>query len=297
MGEAAKAVLWCLAAQGLFVLRARLAPAVFRGESVMAVTALACAVGGALAAVIWWDEVRSALKPKPLIFAVVAAALGVVAAEALELAGWAAAGIDFAWFARAAVPILALIVATALRREAFDLPRTAGVVVGTAAVIWLAGGSDWASVRDLGDASAEGLICLAGAALAVAASLVAAQALVQATTPGAATALMLVAGAVMAGGAAHTEFAGVISAAASSGKTLGITLAYAVGGTALAYFCLFGALTRLRAGAVGASWLFFAVWGVVWMALRGEAVSWQTATAAAVAGGAFLLAVWRESAA
>jgi drug/metabolite transporter (DMT)-like permease len=295
MGEVAKAILWCLAAQGLFMLRARLAPAVFGGESVLAVTALACGIGGLAAAVVWWDEARAAIKPRPLILAFVAAALGVVAAQSLELAGWAAAGVDFRWFARASVPILALILTTAMRREAFDPLRAIGVVLGTGAVVWLAGGNDWSSAQGLGGASAEGLICLGGAALAVSASLIAAQALVQATTPGAATALTLIAAGLMAGAASQSQLADVISAASSSGKTLGVTLAYAIGGTALAYFCLFGALARLRAGAVGASWLTLAVWGVAWSALRGDGVATQTAIAAGVATAAFLWVVWRDS--
>jgi drug/metabolite transporter (DMT)-like permease len=269
MRDLLKAVGCCLVAQGLFVLRARLSSRYFGDASVLALTSVAALAGGAIIVAARSQAVRQGLAVKTVLLAAIAAAFGLALHEALDLAGRELVGNAGAGLAAYAAPLVVVLVAVALRREALDWLRVTGVACGFLAVAWLISGPEVAA--SLG-ASPRGLGLLVLAAVVLAGFLMAAQQLTQAASMEFALAGMLLAGGAMTGALAGRDALLDTATEQFSSPAGALPVLALAGGMALAYGLLLASLKHLKVSTVGASFLTAAPWSLVYLvAVQGAA--------------------------
>lgn len=264
MADTFKALLFCVLAQALLVARQRLVPIYFGGVGVLPLTAVASAGFGALVLAATWSQVKSQLKPKPVVLAALTALFGVALAETLSLTGrqyTTAAAVQLSSYA---IPLVVILVTLVAKIEPLDRWSLAALVLGIVSVAVGSAGTDVATELLT---SEQGLGYLLAAALATACFLVSGQKLIQASSLPFAVASVMVLGGGMLGYMARDQIGDAWSdAVASSGGFIGL-LSYAAAGLAAVYALLFASLTRIKLTAVGASFLLAAPCSVLFLYL------------------------------
>lgn len=300
MADLAKAALFLVFAQALFVARSRVAPWLFAGESVLGAVALTSLGAGLLLCVTCFSTLKAQFSLKTMALALAAATLGIVLHEALGVAAREQVALEAARLVRWIAPLATLGLVLLIRAEAPDHLRILSVAAGTLAIFVLGtqGGSDMAWSKDLLDQGGSGVLLVLGSTLALAAFLIIGQRLVTASSPTFAAASVLTLGGGVAAALAGRGTADAFEAALASGERLLVTVAYLGLGCALAYTLLFAGLARVKASTAGASFLLAVPLSAAYLlATQGL----QLAPVALLAGGlavaAFVMILVRDQAA
>lgn len=292
MRDALKALGCCLIAQALLVLRTRLGFVFFGDESVLALTGIAAALGGATLAIVHAGVLRAQLNWQTFGLAMLAALFGVTLHSAFDLAGRAEVGAAEASLMAYAAPLFATLIMLAFKWEAPDTLRVAGIALGLGSIGWLIAGPE--SAKALAG-EPRGVMLLTVSGLALAAFLVVAQKLVEAASVEFAAAFVLLVGGILTLGLVGPAALGAVQHITTQGLQTFLAALALTGGMVLAYGLLFSGLRQLKVSTVGASFLTAAPWSAVYMAVfQGAQLTGATLLGAGGALAGFVLVAIRD---
>lgn len=303
MSDLVKAALCLIVAQVLFGARAKVAPWLFAGESVMGAVAMTSLGAGLLLGGLSPATIKAQLSLKTIGLALAAAGLGIVLHEALAAAAREQVALDAVRVVRWIAPLATLGLVLLIRRESPDHWRILSIAAGTLAIFVLGSqgssttewSADWSWSQELMGRSGSGVLLVGGSTLALAAFLVVAQHLVAASSPTFAASTVLTLGGAVAASMAWGETSDAFRATFASGERLLVTVAYLGLGCALAFMLLFAGLARVKASTAGASFLLAVPLSVAYLlATKGTTLAPVAMLAAGTAVLAFLTTVLRD---